>query len=88
MSGNTISRRLGRLGGKVFSPNQMQAMMGEMMDAMFADMALEDRLSFVGAMLPRCLGAIFANLDPSAREQLATTMAERMTSVARAQLPS
>ncbi len=47
-------------------PGQIQAMMGQMMDTMIAGMTIEDRLAFVNAMLPRCLGAIFGGLDAPA----------------------
>ena len=78
-----ISKAMGRIAGKVVPPDQMRAMMGEMMQTVFASMTLDDRIAFVAAMLPQCLGAIFDNLDGPARERLATAMAEEMASVAR-----
>ena len=79
-----ISRRLGSAAGKMIPPGQMQAMMGQMMDTMIGGMTVEDRIAFVNAMLPRCLGAIFTGLDAPAREQVAAAMTERMTDAARA----
>lgn len=79
-----ISKRLGHLAGKAVAPGQVQAMMGEMMTTMFADMTVEDRLSFVATMLSQCLGAIFANLGAPARQQLTAVTAEKMISVSAA----
>lgn len=80
MTTTATGRHLGQVAGKIVPPAQMQAMMGEMMRTTFAGMTLDDRLAFVNAMLPQCLGALFANLDAPARERLARTMAERMAS--------
>ncbi len=79
-----ISKRVGRVAGKVVPPDQMRAMMGEMTQTVLAGMTLDDRIAFVTSMLPQCLGAMFDNLGPPARERLATAMAEEMASVARA----
>ncbi|MDA8365947.1 MAG: hypothetical protein M0Z62_03185 [Actinomycetota bacterium] len=78
-----ISKAMGRVAGKVVPPDQMRAMMGEMMQTVFAGMTLDDRIAFVTAMLPQCLGAMFDNLEAPARERLAIAMAEQMASVAR-----
>ena len=75
-----ISKHLGSMAGKAVQPGQMQAMM----DTMIGGMTVENRIAFVNAMLPRCLGAIFTGLDAPARERVAAAMTERMTDAARA----
>lgn len=79
-----ISRRLGRAAGKMIPPEQMQAMMGQMMQTMIAGMTIDDRIAFVNAMLPRCLGAVFTGLDAPARERVAAAMTGRMADAAQA----
>jgi hypothetical protein len=76
----TPSGKMGRAAGKLMPPTQMQAMMGQMMQTMFADMSIDDRIAFASAMLPQCIGAMFDNLAEPGRERLATTMADLMNS--------
>jgi hypothetical protein len=73
---------IGRLAGRIVKPDQVQQTMGAMMETLLSRMPVEDRIAFVSAMLPRCLDAMFANLDDAGRERLALAMADRITEAA------
>lgn len=62
----------------MMSPDDMPKMMGTMMDTIFAEMSAEDRVAFIGEMMPRCMSIMFSEMQPEDRRTVATGMLERM----------
>ena len=60
------------------SPEDIQAMMAEMMGHMFAGMDLADRTAFMQSMMGVCIPRLTEGLDAAERERLATTILQRM----------
>ncbi len=55
-------------------------MMQEKMSAMFGEMGMEERLTFVRTMFPQCLGVIFRDLDQDTREDIVGGMVNHLRS--------
>lgn len=70
----------------MMGPEDMPKMMGTMMDTIFAEMSAEDRMAFIGEMMPRCMSIMFSEMDPVDRRAVATSMLERMQDELGAQL--
>lgn len=78
---NPMKEMMERMMSAMVKPEDMPQMMGAMMDRMFSQMSSEDRIAFVSTMMPKCLGLIFAEIDPAAKEKLAREMMGKMVSI-------
>ena len=66
-----------RMAGRM-SPDQMQAMMAEMMGQLFAGMEPADRIAFMQAMIGTCIPKITEGLTPTERGELAARVLDRI----------
>ena len=67
-----------RMAGRM-SPEDMRAMMAQMMSSMFAGMDLEQKIAFMQTMLGVCIPKLTEGLEPNARERLAAEVLGRMS---------
>jgi hypothetical protein len=51
----------------MMKPEDMPRMMETMMDSVFKEMSVEDRVAFMQNMMPRCMTMMFSELDLNAR---------------------
>lgn len=64
-------------------PEDMPAMMGAMMDRMFAGMSAEDCLRFVTSMMPRCLTLVMADMSAGEKQALARELVDKLVALLR-----
>lgn len=64
--------------GKMMSGMMKPEDMPEMMDKMFSQMSIDDRIQFVSTMMPKCLGMILSEFDSEAKGKLEKEMTNKM----------
>lgn len=59
---------------KMMGKENMPKMMEMMMEEMFKNMNINDKIDFIGKMIPLCIGNLFAKIEKEDRIRLATAM--------------
>ncbi|GCC11400.1 hypothetical protein IPdc08_01455 [archaeon] len=69
-----IEKIMSQMMGKENMPRMMETMMGEI----FSDMGLEDKMNFMGQMMPMCISKIFENIEKEDRAKTAHVILEKL----------
>ena len=83
-----MNKMMEKMMSGMMKPEDMPQMMDTMMEKMLGQMSADDRMAFIGAMMPKCLNMIFSELDSDAKQNLAREMITTMMSIFEGQLKS